>query len=131
MTLDVALRKLCALAQRNDGFDCLAEQSIRDPDDHCFGDAVEGIEHILDLFGADLISTTFDDVVFPPDKVQKTFLVHPEQIACVQHLFSGKVSAPEDSIGFFWELPIPLHHLSASNQQLSNNIWTDSQTTGV
>ena len=111
MTLDVALRKLCALAQRNDCFDCLTEQSIRDPDDHCFGDPVEGIEHILDLFGADLLSTTFDDVVFPPDKVQKPFLVHSEQITCVQHLFSGKVSAPEDFIGFFRQLPIPLHYV--------------------
>src|SRR5258708_21200182 len=111
MTLNVALSKSCSFAQRNDGSDCLTEQSIRDPEDRGFGDAVERIEHVLNLPWADLLSTTFDDVVFPADKVQKSFLVHPEQITRLQHLFSGEVSPPEELIGFFWQLPIPFHYV--------------------
>ncbi len=78
MAQHVALGELMAVSADDERLDRLAQHFIRHANDGRLHHSRELVQHVLDLFGSDLLAAALDNVILAGDEVQKALLVHLE-----------------------------------------------------
>src|SRR5258708_14414511 len=85
MGANLALGQHSTGGKRNKELDRLAKHQIGHTDHCCLLHARELIQNGLNLLGRDLLAAALNDVVFAPDEVEEAILLHPAEIACIEH----------------------------------------------
>src|SRR5262245_17316285 len=118
ITQNVVLSQMCAVPQRNHGFDSLTKHFMRNTNNRSHSDTVESVEDILNFFGTDLLATALDDVILATDPVEITLLVHTEQVTGIKHRFTRNRTGLQHLRCFLRALPVSLHDRAAADHQL-------------
>src|SRR5262245_18809606 len=92
---DVAWRERATRAQCDIRLHRLAECVVWDADDGATDDAVECVDHVLDLTRSNLFAARLDDVVAARHEVQETLGIGPEQVAGVEGGFAINGPRPQ------------------------------------
>ena len=120
MAPEVSRGQVLSFAKGDHGLDRLAEHGIRNADDGCFRDLVQGVQDVLDFLGAHLLAPRLDDVVPAAHEVQVAFFVGLEEVAGVEHPFPGQGSGLQDPVRLLGLVPVSLPDVGAADHELAD-----------